>query len=374
MRNQEMGVIDKGNFQENIELFIKLGDAITDDSLEQMEQKVSDMEAIFNQYAGEWEIMKQFPIEKMADGMCILGQKYYMIEQYWGALFWCKQARLYYGMAHGEESLSAAECNVWLGRICYELGNYTESLKWCIDALLMKENLQNSGFRENMQIYFIIARSYIMKEFYMAAEELLKKIYDNTEDKNFQAEIFRNMGILCDRQGNNRNALNWFVKAAKIKEQLFGQDSLEAAGLYNSIGIIYCNINKYTEAEEYLMRSLAVKEEQLPSNSISLSNTYHQLGNLEACREQITKALEWHQKSLDIRLLALDAGHPLIADSYLSVGGVYFRAGEYMKALDYNKKALVIYIQSLGKDHKLTRAVMQNIKELEKQINIDEGE
>lgn len=122
------------------------------------------------------------------------------------------------------------------------------------------------------------------------------------------------------------------------------------------------------------MRSLEIKEEQLSSNSISLSNTYHQLGNLEASREQFAKALEWHEKSLNIRISALDAGHPLIADTFLSIGGIYIRAGDYVKALDYNKRSLEIYIQSFGRDHKHTKSVMNNVKMLEMQLQIDKGE
>lgn len=369
-----MGIINKNNVQENLSRYIELGDAINGNSMEEMEQKLNEMESIFQQYAGEWEIMDKFPIEKMGDGMFQLGQKYCKSERYWDALYWCRQAGTYYNMAFGWQSFAAAECNTWLGMICYELGKYTESLKWCVDALLMRENLQNSGFQDNLQIYFTIARNYIMKGCYMAAEELFRKIYENTKDEDFQAEIFRNMGILCDKQGDNRNALNWFSKAVKIKEELYGQNSLEAAGLYNSMGIIYCNIEKYEEAEEYLMRSLVIKEEQLLPNSISLSNTYHQLGNLEACRAQFAKALEWHEKSLDIRASTLDAGHPLIADTFLSLGGIYIRAGEYKKALEYNKKSLEIYTQTLGKDHKHTKSVMNNVKMLETQIQIDKGE
>lgn len=87
-----MGRLNNDNFQENLSRFTELGDSIHGNSMEEMEQRLNEMESVFQQHAGEWEIMVKFQIEKMADGMCKLGQKYYKSERYWDALFWCRQA------------------------------------------------------------------------------------------------------------------------------------------------------------------------------------------------------------------------------------------------------------------------------------------
>lgn len=153
MRKKELN-----DFQKVISQCAEQLDRFTDMSLGEMEKEIKKIEKIYDKYSMVPEFIETFPNEKLAKAICRIGLEYYERQCYLDSLDWFGRARIFYDMSSERNSLSAADCKIWLATISYELGNYTESLKWSMDALLMRENLLGKNFQNNLMIFLYLQK------------------------------------------------------------------------------------------------------------------------------------------------------------------------------------------------------------------------
>merc|ERR1712038_1466605 len=76
-------------------------------------------------------------------------------------------------------------------------------------------------------------------------EEILPK-YEEMDEKENVANIYRNLGIISDNATKYEDAKDLYGKCLEMRIQLFGNDSEEVAMIYNDIG----NINRLEGSNE----------------------------------------------------------------------------------------------------------------------------
>ncbi|KJS04620.1 MAG: hypothetical protein VR77_10925 [Flavobacteriales bacterium BRH_c54] len=156
------------------------------------------------------------------------------------------------------------------------------------------------------------------------------------DNKQQQAAILGNMGVIMDTQGRYAEALTYYFQSLKIEEEINNEKG-QAVTLGN-IGIIYYNQKEYEKALDYYEKSLALKEKINETNSIStiLGNigiVYHDQNNFD-------KALEYYQKGLAVdRKYNNKYG---ISRHLGNIGLAYEDKKDFKKALDYYFEALKI--------------------------------
>ncbi len=154
--------------------------------------------------------------------------------------------------------------------------------------------------------------------------------------QNKKATLFHQIGIIHQYKGEYDQALEFFQKSLKIKEQIGNPSGI--ANSYHHIGIIHQYKGEYDQALEFFQKSLKIKEQI--GNPSGIANSYHHIGIIHQYKGEYDQALEFFQKSLKIKE---QIGNPSgIANSYHHIGIIHQYKGEYDQALEFFQKSLKI--------------------------------
>lgn len=341
-------------------------------SYSEVEDVFNAIDKVFDNNSLDDQFYKAFPAEKLAEELCGIGYAFYQHKIYDWAYTWWYRAVTYFHVSDEPKGLLEADCYYYLGKIRYDTGYYEEAADWYHEALSIRQNYPDLSYKDNLKLNLDIARADIGCGKYDIAKSILEEMLAHTEDEYIIKEIYRNMGIIGDKCGDNESALYWFFRGATIADTICGQNSLESATFYNSIGIIYYNVEDFEASYKYLMLAYQIKKSRMSANDISLTNTMYSLGILESRRGCYEKALDWLKDVLEIRLRTLGETHPLVADTFQSMGIACYYNKDYEEALMYNKRAFNILKETLGREHELTRNAECSIELCLKEMANDE--
>ena len=115
----------------------------------------------------------------------------------------------------------------------------------------------------------------------------------------------------------------------------------------------YRKIGDYGKAIETSEKVAASRVEVLGNQHIDTAIAYNSIGNIyeHAGAAYYDKALEYHNKALDIQKKTAGLQHPDTIKSYYYIGTVYNKMGDYSKALKYFTAGLEIQKKLLGVEH-----------------------
>lgn len=139
--------------------------------------------------------------------------------------------------------------------------------------------------------------------------------------------------ISFDVQGNANEAINYYLQALPLLEQL--KDTLGVARLKNNIGIAYKNLNDYLSAAKYYEESIYLK--RLTNDRKGEAYGYNNLGELKILQHQYAEALPFFNRAFSI-LDSLQDGTGS-ATVLSNLGDVYLRMGDYKKSLEFTLRA-----------------------------------
>ncbi|MAZ73661.1 MAG: hypothetical protein CMC70_11010 [Flavobacteriaceae bacterium] len=167
-------------------------------------------------------------------------------------------------------------------------------------------------------------------------EELPKTPQNHDEINQGIARTYGSMGVVFSEQSNYAKALQYYLEAAKVYENL--NDEGQASKIYNNIGVVYKAQEEATKALHYFLKALEIqKERKDPNKSITQTNIatiYFKQGKLDEAFEYYTAA----KNSLDQypNLRALGEWHNNI--------GMYYNAREYPEmALENWQRAVATF-------------------------------
>ena len=180
----------------------------------------------------------------------------------------------------GDNSLFVAQSCNNLGHTYYQLGDYTHS------------------------------REYILKGKDIIVNNLGVRHPEYADSCNMLA-------LIAHAENKLEESLNLYMESLRIKEIVFGKDSIPYALVCGNIGCLYFDIGKYGDAGHY-----------------------HRIA---------TKIYE--------KLCGTD--HPDTALQYDNIGYIYGELGDVEKSAEYYKKALVVYEKVYGPEHPDTKRVKE---------------
>ena len=183
------------------------------------------------------------------------------------------------------------------------------------------------------------------------AQEVYEVLLDQASDDIEKALSYHHIGWAQDDKGEYKQALTYYEKALKIRQQSLSSNHPDLASSYNNIGVVYENMGEYSKALSSHEKALEIKQQSLSSNHSHLAASYSNIGNVYYNMGEYSKALSSHEKALEIKQQSLPSNHPELATSYINIGNVRFRMGEHSKALSSHEKALEIQQQSLPSNH-----------------------
>ncbi|MBE9006204.1 tetratricopeptide repeat protein [Fortiea sp. LEGE XX443] len=276
-----------------------------------------------------------------------------------------------------------------------EIVNQLEPSLFCSIRELVKElgddmtpNLENTRQHYHLDedcqtgLNFLTAMSYLRKDKYDKAIEMLESLTDNS-DSSFSAYIawslatcyqekesfeqavsyyqecfeqlaqyiepaaflmfWRNRGICHRLHGKYEQALDCFQRMLTISREI-NKPQDESLALYD-IGITYQGWGKYKQAINYYQQSCEFYQQLGKDNSVAilcfcLGDCYREWGKYQ-------QAIECQNQNLAIRQQLDD--HVNVADAYRQLGWIYQEWCKYEQAIDYYQKSRELY-QRLGKD------------------------
>ena len=175
------------------------------------------------------------------------------------------------------------------------------------------------------------------------------------------AESYNNIGNVFYDQGNCKTALKYHKNALSVWEKVLGKEHPLTALSYNNIGYAYKGQSNYRKSLEYFKKALDIRVKVLGMEHPATAESYLAIGELYLNQCYYTKAQEFFMKALEIWQKVYGMEHPATATTYHFVGLLYHNQGNYTKALEYYKKALDIRVKVLGMNHLATATSYQNI-------------
>jgi tetratricopeptide (TPR) repeat protein len=134
------------------------------------------------------------------------------------------------------------------------------------------------------------------------------------------------------------------------------------ATTYNNIGGVYWLKGDPDEALKWYDKALKIREQGLNSLSPDLAKLYGDIGLAYHSKGDYDEALNWLYKALKIEEQVLNPLSPSLATTYSNIGMVCLQANKLDKALEYFEKALTGYIKRYGEEHKNTNILKQWIE------------
>ncbi len=154
---------------------------------------------------------------------------------------------------------------------------------------------------------------------------LAQKLNDSTAI----ALAYSDLGITYTRVNNLKEALNYHIKAFKLREQLGLK--IKAAGSTSNIAVIYKQLGNYNDALEYMYKALKIYETvgDEPKQALvlgNMGNVYNEYKKFDAAKENFDKAIFLAKKHNAVTTLA---------NSYSGLLNYYFQTKNYNQALKY---------------------------------------
>ncbi|MBN1448140.1 MAG: tetratricopeptide repeat protein, partial [Bacteroidetes bacterium] len=178
------------------------------------------------------------------------------------------------------------------------------------------------------------------------SEEMARAMDDNAG----MANAFASSGITYAQQGAWVRALNFFLKALKLKEEIGDQHGM--AALLSNIGVVHGRLNDQERALRYHLR--AAKYFQLVNDKQGLAYSYNNVGVISMDQGKYDEAIRNFQESLELKKELRD--RPGIASTYLNLGITYYLLNVLPRALENLQYSAKIY-ETLGDKHGLAEAM-----------------
>lgn len=165
------------------------------------------------------------------------------------------------------------------------------------------------------------------------------------------AKAYNNVGSTYGTLGDHKLALEYKLKAMKLREQVLEADDPALAASYNNVGTSYGELGSHKKALEYKLKAMKLRERVLRENHPDLAVSYNNVGISYGAMGEHKKSLEYKLKALRIREQELGENHPEVAASYNNVGYTYGQMGDHAARLEYSARALEIRERVLPKNH-----------------------
>ena len=172
-----------------------------------------------------------------------------------------------------ELNSNADEAYYQLANIYYEIKEYNKSLKFIDLALINNSN----------NLEYLILKGFVhyhLLEYEEASE--IGNFIIKIDKTHFNA--IRLMGLICSKQGNNQDALNYHQKTIKY----YQHSSL----VFISIGNIYRRLKDYEKAFEFIYKALEIEPQNYFATG-TLAEIYAQLGNKREFYKNLTLAFSF---------------------------------------------------------------------------------
>ena len=189
------------------------------------------------------------------------------------------------------------------------------------------------------KIYFLIYKAdKISSRNLELAGKLMDKaklLTDTLGDDTIAANVYNTYGIIQQRSGNYKNALDYYYISYSKYEQIHNKAGM--AYVENNLGIVNFYLGNYDKSLEHYLNAIRLSKEE---GSPIAASFYNNIGIILDERQRYNDALNYYRLSLEAAQKDKDSSG--IATAFNNMAEVYNHQGKYDSAKIYYSKALKI--------------------------------
>lgn len=157
--------------------------------------------------------------------------------------------------------------------------------------------------------------------------------------KIYLADAMNNRGFLKNNQGDFMAAMDEYIKALSIREEVGYQRGI--ASSYNNIGGVFQNQGEFLRALEYYQKSLEIRERT--GDRVGTAQSLSHIGEIYRYRKDYESALKYLQQSLG--LYRIHGATTEARQVLQNLSDVYYLQGNFERSEDYLRQSLAYSVQ-----------------------------
>ena len=255
------------------------------------------------------------------------------------------------------------------GRMLGYQGKYQEAEKKYPRALRMFQELGDELMQA--EVMYSLAVAWYRLGNYDRAEALFEKtqyLFSKLSQKTETADCFTGIGACKEKKGEYDKALDYYLKAAKIKEE---NNPNQAYSEYLSIGNIYnFYLFSYEAAFEYYQKAydIGINTKNKRIQAQALNN----LGLIYEKQNKYDKAIETYQLALQY---SKEVGYLYGQNyNYRNLANVHTKLGKHNQALAFRNEAGILLREKIGDKSLIATNLRQSVINLIALRRFDEAE
>ncbi|KAJ3396743.1 hypothetical protein HDU92_002109 [Lobulomyces angularis] len=238
-----------------------------------------------------------------------------------------------------------------LGKVCYGLTEFENSLNYYEDALKFTKNLIGTREHESVsdlldnlaEIYSCIGNNQSAIDYYQESLDIKLKVYSENEEKVCVA--YKNLAEAYFRAGENEKCTGLYKKSLEIQIKIHGgQENTAVATELETIASSYEAQKDFEMAKKYLKKSVEIKLAVLGTRiHPSVAKSLNSLGMIANSQQRYKKALWYCEEALNIYLgTNEDRQTSNVARVLNNLGIILHATGEYDMAIENFEESIEI--------------------------------
>jgi len=209
------------------------------------------------------------------------------------------------------------------------------------------------------KFYYLMANSYLINlgdikisEEYAEKSLLMRK--NALGEQNLEtADSYDSIGNLyCNSKikSEQDKSIENYLKSLLIRKKLLGDDNKIIAISYNNLGLVYKNRGDLSKSLEFFIKATTIYEKEC-ENSLELAYCYDNIGLIHKNLNQNSQSLDYFNKSLKLKQSLFPDENQEIGNSYNNIGLIYKSLGKYSESITNILKSLSIRQKILSMNH-----------------------
>lgn len=194
----------------------------------------------------------------------------------------------------------------------------------------------------------------------MTVEPLLAQRETAGSDPAVASRLLLDLGQAQIRLGQREAAERVLNEALRLRQRIFGDDSVEVAEVLNALVNLTRERGDLLLTERYFHQALAIYERH-NADPWTLAKLRNNLGLLLLDRGDYAAAEPLLERSLATLRQVLGEEHPAVAISLINLGSVKGRRGKYAEADPLLQRAYALRLKLFGADNGLTATARANV-------------
>jgi len=269
----------------------------------------------------------------------------------------------------GADSVQYAQALHGYSSLKMRLGQFAEAelaLREVLAILNRQDNVEGSIVGK---VYGDLSRALAAQDKYEAADGAIQAALeafdrDQEPDPNLHVLTLNNVAIYYLELGRYGVAEDFILRALKISEGVLGENYLDLANIYNTLGGLYLSMGRLQDAREVLIQAKELVRSTVGEHSAAFLSTADNLANVDLQLGNTESALNQSFEIVEASAKILGKGHPLAIGYRNNLAVMLQSMGRSNEAEKVLQEALSLAMDAYGESYQFFDSLILNLGEI----------